>query len=376
MDTFNYSRIDLARRRRGYTKGALAEAVGISPRNLTAYEKGQQSPTLQTVSQFASALGFPKEFFYGADLDEPTPEGASFRALSRLTARQQDQALGSGALALALADWIDAHFDLPAPGVPQHQGLDPEMAADAVRAAWGLGERRVANMVHLLEAHGGRVFSLSDDSTTVDAFSFWRGRVPYVFLNTKKTAEHSRMDAAHELGHLVLHGHGGPSGRQAEHEAQAFGAAFLMPAGSVRAEAPRGARMSQLIKAKARWNVSVANLAVRMHRLGLLSDWQYRSVFIELNRRDRANEPTAPGKAPLRHETSQILEKVFRALRDENVSKASIAQTLQIPLRDLNDSVFGLVLTPITGTENPEPTPGRSRPVLRMVGASDTREYE
>ncbi|HKB52203.1 MAG TPA: XRE family transcriptional regulator [Solirubrobacterales bacterium] len=367
MGDFNYNRVDLARRRRGFTKGALAKAVGISPRNLNAYEKDQQEPTPQTVSHFASALGFPREFFFGPDLDEPTPEGASFRALSRLTARQRDQALGSGALALALGDWIDEHFNLPAPDVPQHPGLDPEMAADAVRSAWGLGEKRIPNMVHLLEAHGVRVFSLSEDSTTVDAFSFWRGRIPYVFLNTKKTAEHSRMDAAHELGHLVLHGHGGPRGRQAEHEAQAFGAAFLMPAGSVRAEAPRAARMPQLIKAKGRWNVSVANLAVRMHRLGLLSDWQYRSIFIELNRRGRANEPTAPGKDPLPQERSQILEKVFRALRGENVSKASVAQTLHIPLQDLNDSVFGLVLTPIIGTDNPQPVPGHSRPELRVV---------
>jgi Zn-dependent peptidase ImmA (M78 family)/DNA-binding XRE family transcriptional regulator len=367
MDEFNYGRVDLARRRRGFTKGALAEAAGISPRNLSAYEKGQQEPTPQTVSRFAAALNFPREFFFGLDLDEPTPEGASFRALSRLTARQRDQALGSGALALALADWIDQHFDLPEPDVPQHHGLDPEMAAEAVRSAWGLGEKRIANMVHLLEAHGVRVFSLSEDSTTVDAFSFWRGQVPYVFLNTKKTAEHSRMDAAHELGHLVLHGHGGPHGRQAEHEAQAFGAAFLMPASSVRAEAPRGARVAQLVRAKQRWNVSVANLAVRMHRLGMLTDWQYRSIFIELSRRGRANEPTVPGKAPLRHETSQVLEKVFRALRNEKVTKASIAQTLHIPLQDLNDSVFGLVLTPISGGDDPEPDPDHTRPALRVV---------
>jgi Zn-dependent peptidase ImmA (M78 family)/transcriptional regulator with XRE-family HTH domain len=369
MADFNYSRVDLARRRRGWTKGALAKAAEISPRNLTEYEKGRQEPALQTVARFAYALGFPKEFFYGPDLDEPTPEGASFRALSRLTARQRDQALGSGALALALGDWIDAHFDLPAPDVPQCPGLEPETAADAVRAAWGLGERRISNIVHLLEAHGVHVFSLSEDSTSVDAFSFWRGNAPYVFLNTKKTAEHSRMDAAHELGHLVLHGHGGPNGRVAEDEAQAFGAAFLMPAGSVRAEAPRGGRLKQLAKAKARWNVSVANLAVRMHRLGLLTPWQYRSIFVELNRRGRANEPPVPGKPPLPQETSQILGKVFQTLRDENVSKAAIAQTLHIPLDDLNDSVFGLVLTPITGGADPASrnTGEGPRPSLRVV---------
>jgi hypothetical protein len=54
------------------------------------------------------------------------------------------------------------------------------------------------------------VFSLALDAAEVDAFSMWRQSTPYVFLNTKKSAEHGRFDAAHELGHLVLHRHGSP----------------------------------------------------------------------------------------------------------------------------------------------------------------------
>lgn len=349
MGQFNYSRLDLARRRRGLTKGALAEAAGISPRNLTAYENHEYEPDALTVVRLADAVKFPKEFLFGPDLDEPSPAGASFRAMTRMPARTRDRALASGALAFALSDWIDRHFDLPIPDVPEFPGLDPEMAAMAVRDAWGLGERRISNTVHLLEAHGVRVFSLAEDSTKVDAFSQWRGAAPYVFLNTKKTAERSRMDAVHELGHLVLHGHGGPSGRDAEREANAFGSAFLMPAGSVLAHAPRNGHFQQLVAAKYRWNVSVANLAYRMNRLGMLSDWQYRSVFVELSRRGRDKEPVAPGKEPLRQETSQVLEKVFRALRDDKITKAAIAHELCIPLQDLNDSVFGLVLTQLQG---------------------------
>jgi Zn-dependent peptidase ImmA (M78 family)/transcriptional regulator with XRE-family HTH domain len=368
MTDFNYSRVDLARRRRGWQKGDLAKAVGISPRNLTEYEKGHQEPTPETIDGFASALCFPREFFFGPNLEEPTREGASFRSLTTLKARERDMALGSGALAYALADWIEAHFDLPAVDVPQCDGLDPETAAQSVRVAWGLGERRIPNMVHLLEAHGVRVFSLSEDARAVDAFSEWRGDVPYVFLNTHKTAEHSRMDAAHELGHLVLHRHGGPNGREAETEAHAFGSAFLMPAGSVLAEAPRGGRVPHLIRAKGRWDVSVANLAVRMHRLGLLSEWQYRSIFVELNRRGRTTEPTAPGKKPLRPETSQVLEKVFRALRDERVTKASLARALHIPLTDINASIFGLILTGLEGGDHPDSAGGaRPRPDLKVV---------
>jgi len=368
VEPFNYTRLELARRRRGLTKGALAEAAEISARNLTAYEKHEYEPNEETIAGLAAAVGFPSEFFFGPDLDEPTKEGASFRAMTRMPARVREQALSSGALAFALSDWIESRFGLPEPHVPEFEGLEPEVAADAVREAWGLGEKRIGNMVHLLEAHGIRVFSLVEESTKVDAFSQWRGATPYVFLNTTKSAERSRMDAAHELGHLVLHGHGGPQGREAEHEAQAFGSAFLMPAGSVRAKAPRNGRFDQLVRAKYKWKVSVANLAYRMNKLGMLTDWQYRSVFVELNRRGgRDKEPNPPGVEPLPREQSQVLEKVFRALRKDDVSKALIARDLAIPLADLNDSVFGLVMTPLEGGAGGPVRPDSPPPIPRHL---------
>jgi hypothetical protein len=67
----------------------------------------------------------------------------------------------------------------------------------------------------LLEARGIRVFSLTEPCFELNAFSHWVAVTPFVFLNTMKTAESSRFDAAHELGHLVLHRHGAPQGRVA-----------------------------------------------------------------------------------------------------------------------------------------------------------------
>jgi hypothetical protein len=83
------------------------------------------------------------------------------------------------------------------------------------------------NMVHLLESKGIRVFSLAVGAREVDAFLMWKGAIPYVFLNTHKTSEHSRYDAAHELGHLVLHEEDSPHGGEAELRANRFASAFL-----------------------------------------------------------------------------------------------------------------------------------------------------
>jgi Zn-dependent peptidase ImmA (M78 family) len=91
---------------------------------------------------------------------------------------------------------------------------DPEATAELVRVEWGLGHAPAPNMVHLLELQGVRVCSQAEECREVDAFSYWYDGTPCVCLNTTKAAERGRFDAAHELGHLILHrGHAHPDGR-------------------------------------------------------------------------------------------------------------------------------------------------------------------
>lgn len=343
---FNPTRLTLARKRRGLTMKKLATAVGVAPRSISAYEKGEFGPEADSVARLAVALGFPEAFFFEDDLDQPTPDVASFRALSKMTASQRDTALGAGAIALMLNAWIEERFELPSPTLPDlSREDDPEAAARTLRQQWALGELPVKNMVHLLESRGVRVFSLSLDAIEVDAFSMWRQSTPFVFLNTKKSAEHSRFDAAHELGHLVLHRHGSPQGREAEREANAFASAFLMPRASVLAYAPRLATIDHLIKLKKIWSVSLAALTYRLHAIGVLSDWHYQSLYIELSSRGyRKSEPDGGPR-----ETSQILQKVFSAMRDEQVSKGDIASELCVSVEEIDQLVFGLALTGLSG---------------------------
>src|SRR5690606_38595142 len=125
------------------------------------------------------------------------------------------------------------------------------------------------------ESKGVRVFSLYENAREVDAFSMWKGGTPFVFSNTIKTTAHRRFDAAHELGHLILHKHGAPNGPEAEHEADQFAAAFLMPADTVKAVSTRAETVSDLIRLKQKWMVSVSALARRLKDTGMASDWQY-----------------------------------------------------------------------------------------------------
>jgi Zn-dependent peptidase ImmA (M78 family) len=289
----------------------------------------------------ATELKFPVAFFCESDAVELVdPEAVSFRAMTKMSATLKNVALGAGSIALMLNAWIEERFQLPPPDLPElGRDIGPDAAAEALRHCWGLGEHPVKNVVHLLEAKGVRVFSLSIDAKEVDAFSMWWNGTPFVFLNTLKSGEHSRFDAAHELGHLVMHRHGQPHGQEAEKEANAFASAFLMPAKSVLATQLRFPTLDALIRAKRRWAVSLSALNYRLHAVGLTSDWTYRSLCIQLAKAGyRTEEPMG-----IERETSQVLEKVFAALRAEGIGKSDFARDLCLTTYELDELTYGLL---------------------------------
>ena len=227
---FNPSRLEFARKRRGLTKKNLASSVGLTPRSISMFENNESAPSDGTLKELAKKLSFPVSFFHQEDDFEMLSEGAvSFRSLSKMSATRKYSALSAGTIAIAFNQWIEQRFDLPKPDLLEFEGdVDPEFAAITLRQHWGIGELSINNLIHLMEAKGIRVFSLAEDTLDVDAFSLWKDSIPYIFLNNKKSAERSRFDAAHELGHLILHKHAVPTGKDVESDADKFGSAFLI----------------------------------------------------------------------------------------------------------------------------------------------------
>jgi Zn-dependent peptidase ImmA (M78 family) len=357
---FNPQRLSLARKRRRLTSKRFAELLGMSPVTVTRLEKANNEPDPETVETIVKVLKFPKEFFYGDDIDELTKEAASFRSLTSMTAREREAALAAGQIAYLLSDYVTAKFNLPKPALLDlSQERDPAVAARIVRQAWGLGEQPIGSLIKMLESKGVRVFSLAENTKNVDAFSCWRNDTPYVFLNTFKSTEHSRFDAAHELAHLTLHRHGGPhQGRDAETEANQFASAFLMPFNDVKSRVPYVKTLSQLISFKKRWGVSVMALAYRLHKIGVITDWQYRTFCIQISERGyRINEPNS-----LPREESVIWKKVLTELWSDRISKNQVASELHIPTDEIENLVFGLV-----GTSTTPETSHSGVPQLRVV---------
>ncbi|MCL2825149.1 MAG: XRE family transcriptional regulator, partial [Polyangiaceae bacterium] len=340
-------RLTIARTLRRQSKAEIGRAIDVPPKKIAAFENGESEPTLIEIRKLADVLVFPSDFFYAHEIDMPSMDNASFRSRTSMTGKQRDSTFSGCALAIELADWLDRKLKLPTTDIVDMPGEMPEAAAAAIRGAWGLGERPIKNMIHLLESKGVRVFSLIDECKTVDAVSTWRGDTPFVFLNTTKSAERSRFDAAHELGHLVLHRHSTCTGgdRDPESEANAFASAFLMPRGSVLASIPNFFTLNTLVHMKRAWNVSVAALVRRLKDLTLLDQAYYDRLSREMGM--RGYFVTEPNGIP--RENSLLLANAFSLLREDGITMGAIAKELRISSNDLSAIVFGLVFTAVDG---------------------------
>jgi Zn-dependent peptidase ImmA (M78 family)/DNA-binding XRE family transcriptional regulator len=339
------------------SKKGLADLVGVTPNTIMRYEAGDIAPSDENLEKIARYLVFPKDFFNGPEVDEPRRDNASFRGMASKSARIMDAALASGAIAFLLDDWIAKSYNRPEPYILDLQHVEPHTAAMLLRQHWQLGDKPIANMIHLLEGRGIRIFSLAENTKDVDAFSLWRDDVPYVFLNRFKSSERSRFDAAHELAHLCLHKHGGANaehvGENLEREANAFAGAFLMPETDIRAVVrPPLYGVDELSDYKKRWRVSVAAINYRLRELGMISESKSVSNYVEMSRRGwLKSEPHG-----IAREQSSVLQDIISDLLSIGITKTKISTELKVPPSEIEALLFGLAnMTAIDGFGSSSP---------------------
>ncbi len=119
-----------------------------------------------------------------------------------------------------------------------------------MRKDWGVPSGPISSVVGLLESHGVVVIRMTLESADVD----------------KGDRARSRFDAAHELGHLVIHGAEFWGLTEVEKQAHGFAAAFLMPRDQIYRELPQRVDWPSLFQLKRRWQVSLAALLMRARR--------------------------------------------------------------------------------------------------------------
>jgi Zn-dependent peptidase ImmA (M78 family)/transcriptional regulator with XRE-family HTH domain len=285
------ARLALARRLMGLSRAAVARAVGVTAAAVTQYEKGLTRPTVPVVQGLAELLGVPPEFFRAGHPMRPlASSSAHFRSLRSTTSAEREQALAFAELALALVAAVELRVELPPSALPDLD-VAPDLRlanvpayASRARAALGIDSGPVPHLVRLLEVAGVLVIRFDGpDLERVDAFSHHQGSRPLVVLNPfKNDRARGRFDAAHELGHLLLHHDAEPGSRIVEQQADAFAGEFLAPSSELAGELPSRVDWAGFHAVKRRWGISLKAAVYRARQLRRLSDHSYQVAMRQL----------------------------------------------------------------------------------------------
>jgi Zn-dependent peptidase ImmA (M78 family)/transcriptional regulator with XRE-family HTH domain len=340
---FDGDRLRQARLYRGWRKVDLARELGLTPAAVGQYEGGRARPSPAVLASLALRAGFAPEFFERGRGRAHVAEGqAHFRSLRTTSKLARDRMLVRLELLAEVLEHVERHVRLPAVAVPsvdvedEHDLEGAERAAAAVRSEWGLGQGPIDNVVRLLEGRGVIVIRPEVESDEVDAFSTWAGRRPLVVLaSDKDDCARSRFDAAHELGHLVMHHDAEPGRKPVENQAQRFAAAFLMPANVIIKELPSRMSWPVYFDLKQRWRVSLQALLYRARILGALSPDAYQRAQAYLSRQwGRGREPIDLG----RPEQPVVLERALGLMHTElGITMTDVAAEALLPADVLND---------------------------------------
>jgi Zn-dependent peptidase ImmA (M78 family)/transcriptional regulator with XRE-family HTH domain len=341
---FQGERLLQARLARGMKKVDLARLIGVSPAAIGQYESSQTRPSQDVVGRLALAVGFPISFFEStrpnASLSE---EKAHFRRLRSISSSARSLQIARLALLEELISRIEQDVELPQVDIPTVAVVggtrsEIEVVAGEVRTQWNLGNGPIANVVALLESKGCVLARLVSGSDGVDAYSRWSGYRPIVVLTRDKDdAARSNFDAAHELGHLVLHQDPQPGSRLLEEEAQAFAAAFLMPAEGIGNELPHRFDVPTFIALKRRWRVSVQALLFRSRVLGSISEAAYKRAMVKISLWGwRAGEPDDIGEVEEPYLLSAAMELL---IRERGLDSMALAEELSLPIDLMNEFV-------------------------------------
>ena len=329
---FSPRRLEQGRRYLGLTKTAFARLVGVSAATMSNWANGKQTPEEKRLNRLAELLQVDPGWF----LTDPQQQQNSpifFRSLASTKAQARESVGVLMAWQMEVADKLGHYVNWPEVKLPDYRFTDPLSiteayiieAADAFRAMHDLGDAPIEDMVLALENAGVIVSRAETGYESMDALSAWDEKTgrPFVLLSADKASgPRARFDAAHELGHLILHRHIDIATFKKHHklleqQANLFAGYLLMPESAFVAELRLPVTLDNLKLMKPRWKVSISAMIMRLHAIGMVSDMDRTRLFKNLSARKwRTTEPLDD---TIRPERPRLLHRAVRLINDSGV---------------------------------------------------------
>lgn len=295
-------RLREARREVGLSTRAVSAKLprrfAVSHTTIASYENGTTTPPIDILGALATLYQRPLNWFLENRESLGEFRYRNLRARTPLAERRQFEAVS--------CKWAEAYLRLGRHLKDQHrfrattvytgqEDLSPEMMAAVVRTEYlDLDDRQpIMNMVGALESFSAWALEIKSSFGT-DGATARHGNEFVVVINPSVTNECVRMNAAHELAHLLYHGcklELGWTDEDVEKRAFAFAGPLIMPATQVK-EAFEGRSFLRLIQYKEKFGISLSAMIYMAERAGIINTTASRWLFSEMTRQGwRHNEP-------------------------------------------------------------------------------------
>lgn len=346
-------RLKEAREARGLSVAALADLVDMRRETIYQLESGKITPGPALYEQLQKVLRMPAAFFY-EPVDPAQVGQVLFRSLRSATKPARQRARRRLEWLERVALFAQSYVDIPAFDVPDYgfpddptriSDDDIDDAAEDLRDRWKLGLGPISNMIWLMENHG-MVLSREDlAAVDLDAAFMRRDQNVFVLLGADKgTAVRSRMDAAHELGHVVVHGRCSPPASEKdplhkvmEGQAFRFASTFLLPAESFSQDVWM-ASLDEFLALKPKWKVAIAAMIMRCHRLGIVSDEQSSRLWAQYSGGRRRWKRAEPFDSEWQPEQPLLLRRSIELILKERVASVDeLLNEIRLPATDIED---------------------------------------
>lgn len=294
--TINPAMVTLARESAGLTQGKLAKLIGTTQSTVSKVEHDQSPQGLEFAKRLSKALGEPVDFFFEQAAHVEIVGLYRKRAVGATLIRQIRARIRRIRM---LLDTLLRGVDFPECQVPK---VDLEQSAtnslnefqrlaERLRIHWHVPPGPVTNVVELAERLGVLVIPFDFGTTKIDGLSVAHlndGLPPMIFLSPNVPGDRQRFTMAHELSHIVLHHHVRDrllDITEAENEANKLAAELLLPAGEIKPHL-HGLNLRKAARLKLRWRVSMQAIIQRAHSLGVISNKQRHSLFVQMNQKN------------------------------------------------------------------------------------------
>lgn len=336
---FNPKKLTSARIARGFTIKELAERIGVSKQAVSQFELDQAVPKAETMMQIINALEFPRSYFFEFE-EEQYVGNTFFRASSSITKRIRDMQKERAGWVAKIYSVLNQYVEFPPPNLPDLSEFTEgewerekiEELAIIMRNHWKLGDKPINNLVNVLESNGIILASIELGNIKVDAFCQPRSGRSFVILGEdKKSAARRQFDAAHELGHLLMHMevHNQESlskdeFKLMEHQANYFASAFLLPEEAFSSMVSSDTTLDGYKELKKYWRVSIGAMIHRAKDLGLITLSRYTSLQKQISMRKMRLKEPLDDVLPVPQPT--VLKQAFDAMIQSGIDVYELVQ--------------------------------------------------